>query len=98
VMFGTEGGRGPNTPEVASQLDRAQQERLPHFEHPGIWPDEYGRVWVTGTVGDSAFIDVFSGSAHLGRVTHSCSENKRRIGHSLRWIVLVCTEGADSNG
>lgn len=91
-----EGSAGPGMTRDAIQPEIEQFAATPlaHFEHPAAWIDDAGRVRVVGAVSDSAFIDVFAGTAYLGRATFSCPDFRRRIAQSDHWLVLLCA-GAD---
>jgi hypothetical protein len=45
---------------------------------------------VVGEASDSTFVDFFADGAFLGRTMLPCPDNRRRIGHSDRWLALIC--------
>lgn len=69
--------RGPNgqritLPDESARLDTLDRERIRHFGRSPLHVDGYGRLWVVGYSRDSAAVDLFQDSVHVGRVMLPC--------------------------
>jgi hypothetical protein len=94
--------RAVSGPELSqADVDREtfamKEQQLAHFMYPGGWSDGTSRVWIVGEASDSTFIDFFADGAFLGRTMLPCPDNRRRIGHSDNWLVLICGVDAGSD-
>lgn len=88
-------GSGAGRRASASDLDAKREEFLkatePHFaHHVPLATDAAGRLWVVGQDGDSAYADVFSPTAFLGRIPLPCRGIDRGIAVSGGWLALAC--------
>jgi hypothetical protein len=84
------GGRTGLGGQAAARLDTLEREVLPQVLWPGMGFDQRGRLVVVGTVGDSTFVDFFSGSRFLGRRVLACRTPTRRVGVHGSWLTLLC--------
>jgi hypothetical protein len=59
--------------------------------------DGAGRLWIVGSIGDSAFADLFADTLFLGRLTFDCPDFRNMWALSGAWLALVCgpPEGSD---
>jgi hypothetical protein len=79
----------------ASALERKREEYLesshPHFNRlTPLSTDGAGRLWVVGNSGDSAYADVFSPEAHLGRLELPCPGFDRGWSVNGNWLAMAC--------
>lgn len=94
----TEEVTGPRGERMKIASPRGVKERLaseivPYFQGPrAIHFDRWGRVWVTGTDQDAAFLDVFAASGFLGRFTLPCMVSKDGIALAGEWFVFQCAD------
>lgn len=88
--------RGPNgerTDEatLANRRRELESKVVPHFSHQSpLRSDAQGRIWVLGTEGDSAYADVFTPEAFLGRISLGCTNFGGRWALAGKWLAVVC--------
>jgi hypothetical protein len=93
-LAGLKGARArhPSPADSARQRDALMATPLEHFPHTtSLGFDSHGRIWVAGIAGDSAYADVFSDTAFLGRIPLPCSGFEGAWSLSGEWLALVCT-------
>ncbi len=85
-------GRATEPSRIAADLERFRSTSLPHFSHVApILDDDFGRIWIVGMAGDSAFADVFTPSGHIGTIPLSCPGFVGRWALNGSWLALVCS-------
>lgn len=66
-------------------------ERIPHFGYASMGFDAAHRLWVSGWVSDSTFLDVFAEEQFLGRITIDCVRERGALAIRGRWLAVLCT-------
>src|SRR5690606_29798590 len=84
-------GQRASPAELEEKRTELLEETVPHFaHHVPLATDHAGRLWVVGPDGDSAYADVFSPTAFLGRIPVPCRGIDRGIAVSGGWLALAC--------
>jgi hypothetical protein len=85
---------GAAGPEMESQMEAAiksfTERKIPHFGALALLSDSADRGWVIGSVGDSAFADIFTEGQYLGRLGIACRGFNEQWSLSGNWLAMVC--------
>lgn len=84
-------GKGHDRVRIAVDVDAYRDAPQPHFSHVSpLREDRFGRIWVVGMEGDSAFADLFTPTSHVGHLGIPCPGFSGRWSLQGEWLALLC--------